>query len=245
MSTTDFALLQDGFSARFDWGPEAARRLAPEVEVLVVVDVLSFTTTVTIAAERGARIRPATDHQAAAGDGTETIAGPRGGAGPSLSPVSMLELTQGQTVVLASPNGAACSLAAIGANPQVRLLAGCLRNAAATADLAARSGATVAVVAAGERWPDDDGAQRPAVEDLIGAGAVLTLLGSDNPSPEARAAMAAFAAVAADPAAAIAGSASGRQLHHQGFGGDVDLAGLLDVTWTPVQLVDGLFGSAR
>jgi hypothetical protein len=49
---------QDGFDARFDWGPTGLRALAPVCSVIVVVDVLSFTTSVSIAVSRGAEILP-------------------------------------------------------------------------------------------------------------------------------------------------------------------------------------------
>jgi 2-phosphosulfolactate phosphatase len=37
---------------RFDWGPAAAGALAPSSACLVIVDVLSFTTSVTVAGKR-------------------------------------------------------------------------------------------------------------------------------------------------------------------------------------------------
>jgi 2-phosphosulfolactate phosphatase len=83
----------------------------------------------------------------------------------------------------------------------------------------------VAVVAAGERWPD--GSLRPAVEDLYGAGAVieaLRVLGWTDLSPEARAAAAAYTAVRPDLGQALAASASGRELVAAGFGEDVAIA---------------------
>ncbi|MEU1784682.1 hypothetical protein ABZ553_01850 [Streptomyces sparsogenes] len=50
--------LQREYGVRFEWGPVGARRLAPEAACLVVVDVLSFTTSVTVAVEAGTRVFP-------------------------------------------------------------------------------------------------------------------------------------------------------------------------------------------
>jgi 2-phosphosulfolactate phosphatase len=44
---------------RFDWGPAGAERLAPASACLVIVDVLSFSTSVTVAVEAGIRVFPA------------------------------------------------------------------------------------------------------------------------------------------------------------------------------------------
>jgi hypothetical protein len=45
----DRILSQDGFSVRLDWALAGARALAPRVDLLVIVDVLSFTTAVEVA----------------------------------------------------------------------------------------------------------------------------------------------------------------------------------------------------
>ena len=82
------------------------------------------------------------------------------------------------------------------------------------------------MVAAGERWPDRE--LRPAVEDLWGAGAVLTSLGLEGASPEARTAAAAYDAVRGDLAAALPACASGRELVGAGFARDVEIAAAVD-----------------
>src|SRR3546814_14704136 len=72
--------------------------------------------------------------------------------------------------------------------------AGSLRNASAVAAAAQDAAAEsirkrIAVIAAGEHWPG--GNLRPAIEDLLGAGAIIERL-QGRPSPEARAARAAY-----------------------------------------------------
>jgi 2-phosphosulfolactate phosphatase len=80
------------------------------------------------------------------------------------------------------------------------------------------------VIAAGERWPD--GNLRPALEDLLGAGAVIAAMnkhGQGILSPEADAARACFAGTA-DLISAITDSASGRELAGSGFADDVTIS---------------------
>ena len=91
-------------------------------------------------------------------------------------------------LVLPSPNGSAIAAAAPGVT-----VAASLRNASAVAEwLSERFRGDVepvSVIAAGERWPD--GSLRPALEDLLGAGAVLSALVARtgvSESPEAAAA---------------------------------------------------------
>lgn len=103
----------------------------------------------------------------------------------SLSPQSLLTLPTGYRLVLPSPNGAALCMA-VG---NTTTLAGCLRNCRAVAQAAKILGQTVAVIAAGERWPN--GSLCPCLEDQLGAGAILQNL-SGRRSPEADAAVAVF-----------------------------------------------------
>jgi len=145
--------------------------------------------------------------------------------------VSLLGIPPGTRLELASPNGATVSLAAADAGAVV--LAGCLRNASAVAAAARRLGGPVGMVAAGERRPD--GSLRPAVEDLIGAGAVLHALGG-HPSPEARAAVAAFLDAAPDLPSVLADCASGRELAARGLAADLRLAAERDVSRTVPRL---------
>ncbi|WP_286441659.1 MULTISPECIES: hypothetical protein [unclassified Myroides] len=49
---------QEAFDIRMDWGYGGVRELAPISDVIIIVDVLSFSTCVDIATARGALIYP-------------------------------------------------------------------------------------------------------------------------------------------------------------------------------------------
>jgi 2-phosphosulfolactate phosphatase len=240
---------QTGFDARLEWGVEGARVLAGACRVVVVVDVLSFTTAIEVAVGRGAVVFPHRwpDPGAAAFARRvgAVLAGRRDERSPdgrppySLSPVSLLDISPGTRLVLPSPNGSAVA-ATVGADGPV-VLAGCLRNASSVARVARKMGGDgpVAVAAAGERR--QDGALRPAVEDLLGAGAVLDALGG-RPSPEARAAVAAFRQ--RDLPHDLLACASGRELAALGRAAEVALAAEHDVSQVVPVLRDGAFTAA-
>lgn len=225
-----------------DWGRAGVQLLAGETDLVIIVDILSFSTAVSVAVERGAAVIPYRFRDASAAAyarsiGATLAATDRSGPGPTLSPASLAALRQGERLVLPSPNGAVC--ASLAAEAGALVVAACLRNAGAVARFATSRGGTTAVIAAGELWPD--GGLRPAVEDLIGAGAVLAGLDADLMSPEARAAAAAFRAARHDLLGALTGSASGRELVDRGFSDDVAIAARLDVTDLIPVLADGMF----
>ncbi|WP_075743543.1 MULTISPECIES: 2-phosphosulfolactate phosphatase [Actinoalloteichus] len=229
---------------RLDWGPAGLAALAEDCAVVVVVDVLSFSTAVDVAIGRGARVLPLPwrDDRAAeaATRAGAVLAGPRRGAGWSLSPASLRDIPAGQLLALPSPNGATlCATAAAG---QAAVLVGGLRNAGATARraLTLAAGGPIAVIAAGERWGVNEGPLRPAVEDLLGAGAVIAGLATGGLSPEAELAEASFQGCRVRIAEVIAGCVSGRELRDEGFAADVELASLLDVSRAAPQLADGI-----
>ena len=152
--------------------------------------------------------------------------------------------------MLPSPNGSALAFGGADGASAASVLAGCLRNASAVARAAAAQAGPVAVVAAGERWHGDLGPVRPAVEDLVGAGAVLSAVvdhrraatgpgsGATAASPEAEAAIAAFAAVRHDLGAWLPSTASGRELVARGWADDVATAAALDAD-DVVPVLDG------
>lgn len=225
---------QHAHRIRLEWGVEGAALLAAECAAVVVVDVLSFSTSVDVVVGGGSSVLPQRrlDPVAAAAAGAVT-AGDRHGSGPSLRPSSLVGLAPGTRLALASPNGATLC-AAVG--PGVELFAGCLRNASAVAAALREVDGPVGIVPAGERWPD--GTMRVAVEDALGAGAIAAALG--DRSPEADAAVDLFAAARARGLRGVLGRlASGLELVADGFGADVDLAADLDVSDAAPRRTDG------
>jgi 2-phosphosulfolactate phosphatase len=236
---------QSPYQTRFDWGASGLQALAPGSEVVVIVDVLSFSTAVDIALSRGAVLYPFPykDERAAsfaAGQGAHLAVGraEMSEASPfSLSPASLQRLRPGDRLVLPSPNGA--TLSRMAAELGLPVLAGCLRNARAVARAARARGRSISVIAAGERW--GDGSLRVALEDLLGAGAILSEL--EELSPEARAARATFETLVPDLRAHLLHSSSGRELCEAGFEEDVLLAAELNSSLATPSLEEGAFCS--
>lgn len=170
---------QSTYQVRLDWGVAGLQRLAP-ADVVVVVDVLRFSSSVADAVASGGSVR--------------------------------LDDAVGW-----SRNGAAVAAAA-----QVQgavVLVGGLRNASAVAravtTLQERNGSrtSVAVIAAGEA--DGAGMLRFAVEDQLGAGAIiaaLTDLGIDHTAPDAAVAAEGFRALRRALRHLIGASGSAREL---------------------------------
>jgi 2-phosphosulfolactate phosphatase len=202
---------QSTYQVRFEWGVDGLARLEP-ADVVVVVDVLRFSSTVIRALEGGDEV-------------------PMDAAARAVS-----------------LNGAAVVDAAAGAGAGVVLL-GALRNAsvvaAAVVEEQVRRGArtSVAVIAAGElasRAPE--ARLRFAVEDLLGAGAIIAALtdcGIDHCSPEAAAAGEAFRPLRGAMRHLLAASGSGRELADRGA--EVHEAAAVDASTIVPVLRDGVF----
>lgn len=250
MSRTPEYHRQLEYTVRFEWGLDGARAIAAGANLAVVVDVLSFTTCVSVAVERGAAVLPYPwKDGSAAGFAREQgalLAGRRGSDGLSLSPASLWRAPELGRVVLPSPNGSTISHALAGLVPRVAAVS--LRNARAAAEWAASElppGAVIAVIAAGEHWPG--GSLRPAVEDQMGAGAFLAALPAaqlSGFSPEARSARDSFAAARPQLADLLAGCSSGRELISGGYPEDVAIAAELDAGAAVAVLADGAFTRA-
>lgn len=232
------------------WGPSGLRDLAPRSDVVVIVDVLRFTTAVDVAVERGAKVYPYRWH-----DGSEDAYAEQLGAvlavkgravaeqHPwSLSPTALSTIPAGTDLVLPSPNGAALAFAAGEAGAST-VVAGCLRNAPAVGAWVARSGGRIGVLAAGERWNGATGPLRPALEDWLGAGAIAAAAdpGGSASTPDARAAAASFRALLDQIGTMLAECESGRELQRNGWGDDVEMASAHGVSTCVPVLVDSCF----
>ncbi|MGW6389242.1 2-phosphosulfolactate phosphatase [Streptomyces sp. NPDC055103] len=237
----------------FAWGPVGARNVDLATHCVVVVDVLSFTTAVGVAVEGGAAVHPRRWGGATAAAHAERVgavlAVGRSEATPehpwTLSPAALRAAPMPPRLLLPSPNGS--TIAAEAASGGATVVAASLRNRTAVARWLTDRGygsadRPLAVIAAGERWPD--GSLRPALEDLLGAGAVLAALkGPGVLTPEAAAAATLWAATE-DPVAALHGCDSGRELYEYGFPQDVAVAAEIDSSTTVPVLVDGAFQEA-
>ncbi len=226
---------------RFEWGMHGVAQVGNLGGVVIIVDVLSFSTCVDIACSCNAEVLPYrykdASAQAFAHANHAVLASGRSEGGLSLSPQSLLGIEQATRLVLPSPNGATLTLACQA--PVV--LAGCLRNAAAVAAYASRHDGPVTVVAAGERW--DDGTLRPAVEDLLGAGAIIHHLQGTR-SAEAAVAEAAFVGVRTQLADVLGACASAVELVGRGFGADVQLAAAFNASTCVPRFANGAYAAA-
>nr|WP_172323135.1 2-phosphosulfolactate phosphatase [Paenarthrobacter sp. CM16] len=235
------------FAVRFEWGLDGARAVVPGADLAVVVDVLSFTTCVSVAVERGAMVFPYPHRDASATDFAAhhqaLLAGPRNTGGLSLSPSSLRTAGTLERVVLPSPNGSTISheLAASAS----KVVAVSLRNAAATARWVHATlpfDAVIAVIAAGEKWTD--GALRPSLEDQLGAGAFIAGLanaGRGGLSPEAEMAAVSFGAARPRLTEMLRSCSSGRELIDAGYAEDVTIAAELDGSSVVALLLNGAF----
>ena len=230
-----------------EWGLAGIKAWRESAAVFVIVDVLSFSTTVSVAVDRGATILPfGWGADAAATVEAERrsaiVASPRdaGGGRVSLSPASMRRVDRGARILLPSPNGALLSLSTGG----VPTISGCLRNAdavARSADDAAGTG-TIVVVAAGERWPD--GTLRPALEDWIGAGAIIRRSRAVR-NADAQLAVEGYLAVEPRLPELLRDCRSGRELIGRGFAEDVEVALEFNGSAVVPVLRDGAYGVHR
>jgi 2-phosphosulfolactate phosphatase len=149
----------------------------------------------------------------------------------SLSPRTFLALEPGCKIAIASPNGATCC--GYGAQAPC-LFVGTLINARAVAAalsqlLEREPDLNATIISCGERWrtPTEDGPLRFAIEDYLGAGAILSYLNYET-APEACVCRGAFLQASSDIEALLWDCATGRELREIGFGEDVQHAARLN-----------------
>jgi 2-phosphosulfolactate phosphatase len=232
-------------SVSLEWGEHGAERLGATCDAVVIVDVLSFCTTVDVATARGAVVLPFASRDSEQAEAFARLHGAELASRSrqttpeqrySLSPSSVAQIPSGTRLVLPSPNGATLSRIAAAAGATV--YAGCLRNASAVAAHLQGSAQRIGVVPAGERWRDYT--LRVALEDLLGAGAVVAGLEGDC-YVEAALAARTFLTARGDIERYITHCVSGRELIDWGFPNDVALASECDVSSCVPALRDGAY----
>lgn len=228
---------QREYDIRFEWGLRGLEELAPISDLVIIVDVLSFTTSVDVVVGNQGVVFPylgAADGVADYAKSVEAVYASRErDAAYSLSPAQLATIPAGTRLVLPSPNGSTLSMST-GETPT---MAGCLRNARAVAAKANELGQQISVIGAGEKWQYDQPILRPGVEDLLGAGAIISFL-NGRLSPEAEMALAAFESAQSTLKDKLYQCSSGKELIGRGFEEDVYYAAQFNVSEAAPLLVD-------
>ncbi len=228
------------FDIRLEWGIKGIEILSPVSDVIIIADILSFSTSVDVAVNRGAIVYPyfykndsavdfALSRNAILAESNRKASGKY-----TLSPSSLINIPENTRIVLPSPNGSSLSLS----TGTTLTLCGCIRNAKAVAEFAMSAGKKISVIPAGEKWPD--GSLRPALEDIAGAGAIINCLKGEL-SPESRAALAVYKCIETELKEQIRKCNSGLELTERGFENDIDLAAELNVSHCVPGLVAGAY----
>lgn len=238
-----------------EWGVPGALLAARRGDLVVVVDVLSFSTSVVEVVARdgvafcyspeeldeaGGREQVGRVHDAVVLSKQRSVAEGE----VSLSPASLQSIPIGERVVMTSLNGGRCASAAAKA-PWVAV--GSLTNRTAVARriealLTEGTATRCTVVPCAEVWSgpfmasqvgDLSGVAanplRPSVEDLMGAGSIVAALDSSVlRSVEATMASVVFESHAGRLASALQECVSGRELRERGFEADVEIAARID-----------------
>lgn len=250
----DYEFDQSPDRIRLEWGLSGAEAIGKKSTYAVVIDVLTFTTALSVSLDLGSTVYPypwktgagvfAQKHSAA-------VAYKRGEASSgqfSLSPGTLRSSPAPDRLVLPSPNGSTISHALIEENCQV--MAASLRNAVAVgnwlaAKLVENPEAVLVLIPAGEKWPD--GSLRPAVEDLWGAGAVVEAIRKQievTVSEEALLAANAYQSVSGRLEQALSHCSSGKELVAMGYADDVATASEHDSSTSVPLLRGGRFTDA-
>lgn len=234
---------QSHYDIRLEWGVQAVEQLAAEADCVVIIDVMSFSTCVSIATERGGFIFPypwkdarAQDYAAVKNAQCAQFDRRFEGPGFTLSPCSLQEMPAGTRLVLPSPNGSSLTFSAKKA--RVDIYTACFRNLSATAR-ACEKYSRILVVPAGEKWPDNS--LRPAIEDLAAAGGLISRLKHRRLSVEARGACAVYETMDRQE---LLHCGSALELQRRGFAADVELCLQQDLSHYACKLTEQAFFAA-
>lgn len=205
-----------------EWGIEGIKKYSSVSDVTIIVDVLSFSTCVDVALSQKAIVYPYKfkDNSAieyAAAIDAELASFIRSKDKFSLSPLSLMNLSEGTRIVLPSPNGSELSLFSL----SNMTLCACFRNYRVVAEYVNSISENITVIPAGEKW--ENGTIRFAIEDYLGAGALISELKGEL-SAEAIAAKKLFELLKPELKEIVSGSLSGRELIEKEFQEDVDIA---------------------
>ncbi len=170
--------------AHFDWGVFGVQQAVRRGDIIIVVDVLSFSTSVAIAVKNSAFIFPAKSDEDAMNlkDQFRTEISVKRNEVPSkgkfsLSPATYYEIEPETKITLLSPNGATCTRQIDNSRSVFcGALVNCSTVAEAAFNEAVKQNNNITVVACGERLKGSDDIYkiRMAVEDYLGAGAILS-----------------------------------------------------------------------
>ncbi|HMS34026.1 MAG TPA: 2-phosphosulfolactate phosphatase [Ignavibacteria bacterium] len=231
---------QKEYDIRSEWGINGIETLARVSDVIIIADILSFSTSVDIAVSRGAIVFPYFYKNGSAVDfafsknailaESDKLASDK----YTLSPASLINIPANTKIVLPSPNGSTLSLS----TGTTLTLSGSFRNAKAVAEFAMSKGKQISVIPAGEKWTD--GSVRYAVEDLAGAGAIISFL-KGKLSPESRSALAVYKSIETELKEQIEKCVSGKELIERGFGKDIDLASDFNVSSCVPGMINGAY----
>lgn len=233
---------QAPYEVRVEWGRRGAREAAERGDIVIIVDVLSFSSTVISALENKVHIYPYPPHlngkEYAEKIGAEYILGRAEAAKqgtPTLSPVSFHEEHTNKKYMLSSLNGAFCTWVA---SKVPALIVGSFINASSVASIAKqlskKTQANITIVPCGEQWTEvreNEDTLRQSVEDYLGAGAIISYL-DKKMSPEAAVCRAAFENSRSKLKEIIWECGSGRELRGKGFEADVSHCSQLNIFQT-------------
>lgn len=249
LSLHDHIFSQNPYRCKLDFGQWGTAQALARKDIIVIVDTLSFSTAVVTAVAHGGLIYPcsiAEDSVMLAQRLGAEVAVRRSEVPHkgwfSLSPITYVGITAGTKIVIPSPNGGTCSASAqtapclfIGSFINAKAIANAISQVLKTTNLC------VTIICCGERELalSNYGETRMAIEDYLGAGAILSYLKYEK-SPEAYVCENAFLHTHKQLEAMLLDCCTGRKLRESGFVSDVQHASQLNLySSVPIMGVEG------